>query len=52
MVSHLGPPTAPNKIASAFLAASKVWSGNGTPVASIAQPPNNSWEYVTSKLNC
>ncbi|KAH3671199.1 hypothetical protein WICMUC_004716 [Wickerhamomyces mucosus] len=38
-VPHFGPPTAPNKMASAFLEASKASSGNGTPVASMAAPP-------------
>ena len=39
--SHLGPPTAPNKIASEFFAAESVSSGNGCPVASMAAPPIN-----------
>ena len=51
MVSHLGPPTAPSKIASAVLAAANVCSGKGTPVASMAQPPSSSFDHVKSKLN-
>ncbi|KAH3667328.1 hypothetical protein OGAPHI_002977 [Ogataea philodendri] len=38
-VPHLGPPTAPNSTASAFLAAFRASSDRGTPVASIEAPP-------------
>ena len=37
--SHAGPPTAPKNTASADLQASRVSSGSGAPVASIAAPP-------------
>ena len=49
--SHLGPPTAPNKIASAALAAVKVASGRGPPVASMALPPTNARLMLRPKSN-
>src|SRR6201996_7607145 len=38
-LSHLGPPTAPNNTASAFLALAIVSSGSGVPSVSKAMPP-------------
>ena len=49
--SHLGPPTAPNKMASAALAAFNVSSGSGPPVASIALPPTNALLMLNPRLN-
>ena len=37
--SHLGPPTAPNKIASTSSQTDMVSSGRGVPTSSIAIPP-------------
>src|SRR4051794_376643 len=39
VVSHLGPPTAPRRTASASRQAASVSSGSAVPVASIAAPP-------------
>ena len=49
--SHLGPPTAPSKIASQALALDKVSSGNGLPVASMALPPNKAESMFKSRPN-
>ena len=38
-LSHLVPPTAPKRTASLSLHLSKVFSGSGVPIESIAQPP-------------
>ena len=38
-LSHLGPPTAPSKTASAFLQAATVSSGRLVPRSSMARPP-------------
>ena len=38
---HLGPPTAPSRIACASLHAARVAGGSGSPVASIAAPPKS-----------
>src|SRR5687767_1260150 len=40
-LSHFGPPTAPNRIACAFLQRASVAGGSGPPVASIAAPPTS-----------
>src|SRR6266581_6879720 len=39
--SHLGPPTAPKRIASAFRQSASVAGGSGAPVASMAPPPTS-----------
>src|SRR5690606_5409953 len=45
---HLGPPTAPSRIASAFFAASRVDAGSGSPWRSMAMPPMScSWKEKT-----
>ena len=49
--SHFGPPTAPSRTASDALHLSMVSCGNGSPTASIAQPPINASVYSTPKLN-
>src|SRR5436190_489191 len=48
VVSHLGPPTAPSRTASAARQPAKVSSGSGDPVASIAAPPIEYSENVKS----
>ena len=40
-VSYFQSPTAPRKTASEFFASSRVFSGSGPPVSSIAAPPIN-----------
>ena len=49
--SHLGPPTAPKRIASQALALVMVASGRGPPVASMAAPPSKAESMVKSKPN-
>ena len=50
MLSHWGPPTAPNKIASDCFPSASVSSGSGTPVSSIALPPINACSVEISSL--
>src|SRR5206468_2887568 len=38
-LSHLGPPTEPNRMASLRSQRARVAAGNGSPVASMAAPP-------------
>ena len=45
ILSHFGPPTAPNKTASLALHISSDSFGSGSPVTSIAAPPPNTFVY-------
>src|SRR5215475_10362332 len=47
-LSHLGPPTEPNRMASACWHSRRAASGSGPPVASMAAPPT--WPISNSKL--
>ena len=49
--SHFGPPTEPNKIASACSQPSMVDFGSAVPWLSIAQPPTSKWLKDNGKLN-
>src|SRR5690625_1788724 len=51
ILSHLGPPTAPSKIASAARALARALSVRGTPWASMELPPIRSSSKLRSRLN-